>query len=196
MIRQIPNRLIGLSAAAWLLAASYGWAEDAAGHHGSGSLKEDLPFWGLVAFFGFLVALKFLGWKPLTSGMRDREAAERKLIADAESLRERTAEQLRKNKGMMESLDEKVRSALAEAQRDAETTRRDIRTIADGEAKLARQRADAEITRSWNQSLHDLFASTTERIAALAETRIRERLSAADQQQLIDAAVSDFVARK
>ena len=128
--------------------------------------------------------------------MQDREANENRLIAEAEQLRASTAEQLRLNKGQMESLDELVRQTLAEAQRDADHTRKDIRAAAEQEALLSRQRAEQEISRVRNQSLSDLFEATASRIAAEAEARIRKTLTPGAQQRLIDAAVGEFVAQK
>ncbi|MCA9053061.1 MAG: ATP synthase F0 subunit B [Planctomycetaceae bacterium] len=171
------------------------WAEEHGAEHG-GDIKSNLPIWGLVAFVGFLFALKKLGWDALTGGMREREQKENELIAAAEQLREQTAQQLRLNQGKMESLDELVRDTLAEAERDADHTRQDIRAAADKDAQLARQRAELEIERVRNQSLHDLFASAASRVADQAEQRLREKFSAADQQQLIDVAVNEFAAHK
>jgi F0F1-type ATP synthase membrane subunit b/b' len=169
-------------------------AHDAA--HGASGIKEDLALWGFVAFLGFLLALKFLGWVPLTSGMRAREEAENRLLQDAERLRDETAALLRQQKGQMEALDEKIRATLAEAQRDADHTRRDIRAVADRESALARQRAELEIGRVRDQSLSELFATAADRITALAESRLREKLSPAVQQRLIDETVSDFGTRR
>jgi F0F1-type ATP synthase membrane subunit b/b' len=185
-----------LAVAAWLAPVAVCLAETAHDAHGKVGLKEDLPFWGLVAFVGFLIALKFLGWDALTSGMREREATEKKLIADAELLRDDTGALLRKNRGMMEALDELVRSTLAEAERDASHTRRDIRAIADREASLTRQRAESEINRARDQSLSDLFSATAARIAAEAERRIRSQLTPDQQQRLMDSAVGEFAKRK
>ena len=96
-----------------------------------------------------------------------------------------TTEQLRLNKGKMESLDELVRQTLAEAQRDADHTRKDIRSAAEQESVLSRQRAEAEISRVQNQSLSDLFAAAAERVAEQAEAQDSEgphpsRAAAAD----------------
>lgn len=195
MFQRTCLSLTSSATACTLLAADVAQAAgDAAGH--GGGIKEDLPFWGIVAFIGFLIAIKKLGWDSLTSGMQDREANENRLIAEAEQLRASTAEQLRLNKGQMESLDELVRQTLAEAQRDADHTRKDIRAAAEQEALLSRQRAEQEISRVRNQSLSDLFEATASRIAAEAEARIRKTLTPGAQQRLIDAAVGEFVAQK
>lgn len=194
MLQQLVPRPVLTAAALTLLAANVGWAADAAEH--GGGIKNDLPFWGIVAFIGFVIAIKKLGWDSLTSGMAEREANENRLIADAEQLRAATTEQLRLNKGKMESLDELVRQTLAEAQRDADHTRKDIRSAAEQESVLSRQRAEAEISRVQNQSLSDLFAAAAERVAEQAEARIRKGLTPAAQQQLMDAAVGEFVSQK
>lgn len=186
-----------VAVAAWLVPSAVCLAETTDGAaHGPASLREDLPFWGLIAFVGFLIAIKKLGWDSLTSGMSEREATENRLIAEAEQLRDQTAAQLRKNKGMMEALDELVRSTLAEAERDADHTRRDIRALADKEAALSRQRAESEIGRVRDQSLSELFSATAARIAAEAERRIRAQLTPDQQQRLVDAAVGEFVTRR
>ena len=104
-------------------------------------LREDLPLWGIVAFIGFLFAVKKLGWDALTSGMRDREASENRLIGEAETLRQQAAAQLTREKGNMEALDEHVREVLAEADRDAAHTRSDIRSVGEREAAAIRARS-------------------------------------------------------
>lgn len=195
MFRRFLSNPTVAAAAITLLSTTVCRAEDHGAGHGGG-IKEDLPFWGVVAFIGFVLAIKKLGWGSLTSGMAEREANENRLIAEAEQLRAATAEQLRQNKGKMESLDELVRETLAEAERDADHTRKDIRSVADKEAQLARHRAEVEIERVKGQSLNDLFAAAADRIAEQAEARIKQSLSADVQQNLIDAAVSEFAAQQ
>ena len=195
MLRRTLQRPTLLATVFTLSSTAVCWAEEHGAEHGT-DIKTNLPLWGLVAFVGFLIALKKLGWDSLTSGMREREAKENQLIAAAEQLREQTAQQLRFNKGKMESLDELVRETLAEAERDADHTRRDMRAAAEKEGQLARQRAELEIDRVRNQSLHDLFAGAADRIADHAEQRLREKFSAGEQQKLIDAAITEFATQK
>ena len=173
------------------LGAAAGHAVEA-GEHGSGGLWDNLPFWGLVAFLGFLYAIRKLGWNALVTGMQEREENELRLIGEAEQLRQQALEQLRHYQGLMEAVDEHVREALAEAGRDADHTRNDIRAVAQREAQLVRQRAEVEIERVRSQSLSDIFEATVDRIVREAEARIRTRLSPTAQQKLIDAAVAEF----
>lgn len=156
------------------------------------SLSSDLPFWAIVAFLGFIAAIKFLGWDSLTSGMKAREEKELALIAEAEGLRRQAAEQLLHHRGLMEALDEEVRDVLAEAERDADHTRRDIRAAAEREADAARERARVEIRRVKDQSLNEVFETVAGRVVQLTEDKLRGRLTPQDQDQLIDAALNEF----
>jgi F-type H+-transporting ATPase subunit b len=168
-------------------------AADAAEH--GYSLKTDLPFWGIVAFVLFLVAIKVLGWDALTGGMKAREEKELAFIAEAEGLRREAKEKLTEQRGIMEAVDEEVRGVFEEAERDADYTRRDIRDLAEREAETARERARVEIRRVKDQSLNDVFESVANRVVQLTEEKLRSRLTPNDQDQLIDAALNEFGSR-
>ena len=165
--------------------------------HGAGhaySLATDLPFWGIVAFMGFLFAINKLGWASFTSGMQSREDEEQKLINDAEQLRRQAADKLTEQTGQMEALDEHVRAALHEAERDAEHTRRDIRAAADREVANVQSRVDLEISRVKDQTLNDLFEDFTQRVIESTHDRLRGQLDPAAQDKLIGAALDEFTA--
>ncbi len=183
-----------LTLGGWLATAGLALAETAHGdgHHGAPGLAEDLPFWGIVAFIGFLVALKYLGWDALTGSMREREQREAELIVRAEQLREEARQRLTTAKGSMEALDEEIREVLAEANRDADHTRSEFRRLAEREAGLARTRAEVDIARVKDQSLNEIFETLSHRVTEAAEQRIRERMTSETQQRLIDAAVQEF----
>lgn len=170
---------------------------DAASHgegHAYSGLTSDLPFWGVIAFVGFIFAIRKLGWGAFTSGLQGREAEELRLIAEAEDLRRQAAEQLHVQRGQMEALDEEIRAVLAEADRDADHTRRDIRAAADREAATARARVELEISRVKDQTLSELFENFTQRVIDATQDRLRGRLDAAAQDTLIDAALAEFAA--
>lgn len=174
--------------------AKHEGAAEHAGEHGPTSFKDDLPLWGIVAFIGFIFAIKKLGWGSFTSGMNAREAEERRLIQEAEDLRRQTADQLRVQRGQLEALDETVRAALAVGGQHAEQTRRDIRAAADRDAATAKTRAEQEISRVKDQTLGELFENFTQRIVDATQERLRGRLDPVAQDKLIDAALTDFIA--
>jgi F-type H+-transporting ATPase subunit b len=175
-------------------------AHDSAGGHGGehaySGLASDLPFWGIVAFIGFVFALKKLGWGSFTSGLAGREAEEQRLIDEAEGLQRQAAEQLQTHRGMMEAIDGQIREVLAEAERDAEHTRSDIRAVANREAANARARADLEISRVKDQTLNDLFETFSQQVVSATQQKLQGGLNEAAQNQLIDEALAEFAASR
>lgn len=175
-------------------------AHDSAGGHGEEheytGISSDLPFWGIIAFIGFVLAIKKLGWGSFTSGLAGREAEEQRLIDDAEGLQRQAAEQLQTHRGMMEAVDEQIREVLAEAERDAEHTRSDIRAVANREAANARARADLEVSRVKDQTLNDLFETFSQQVISATQQKLHGGLNQAAQDQLIDEALAEFTASR
>lgn len=171
-------------------------AEHAAGEGAEPSLfsqvAEDLALWGLVAFALFL----FTGYKLLggwaSRSLSERERIENALIADAEQKNRRAQEMLREHKGRMEAINEEINERLAEAQRDAEYTRGEIISIGRRESDILRNRAIAEINRTRNQALNDLFSTMASRVIERAETNMKGRLSDDEHNRLIDEALNHF----
>lgn len=172
----------------------------AADHHGAAdadreaySIKSDLPFWSAIAFIGFVLAVKGLGlWDLLISSMADREKAESEAISTAESDLKEAHAALRKSKGRLEALDEQIRETMAEAHRDAQSTRDEIFRAANKDAKSAVDRATYEINRVRDQSLNDIFETLATRVADATEGRLRNGLHAEDHERLIDSVLGDL----
>jgi F-type H+-transporting ATPase subunit b len=154
----------------------------------------DLPFWGLVTFFGFLWVLKKLGWQPLVSGMAERERKEKEAILLAEDKNRRAQQDLIERKGQLEAIDETTREFIQEAHRDAERTRSDIVASAGSEAEALKRRALREIGRTGDQSLKGLFDAMAIRVIERTEQRLVQTLTAQDQQRLMDESLAEFTA--
>lgn len=177
-------------------------------HHEDGGHDEhhddhaDVPFWGdlevwsLVAFLGFVFAIKKLGlWNALLTSMSAREQRETELIASAETSLRSAEEELRHSRGQLEALDETTRGILEEARRDAEYTRNEITATAQREANVHLERARHEIERVRDQSVHDLFAALAEKVAQVTEERLRNNLQSSDHDRLIDETLAQMTSR-
>lgn len=173
-------------------------AGDAAGEeaHTYGGLSTDLPFWGILAFVGFLLAIKFLGWDSLTSNMNSREEHERGLINAAEQTRREADDERREHLGRLEAVDEEVREVIDEAHRDADSTRQDILEVARHEAEVYRQRALTEISRARDQALDEIFNTLTDRVTESTQQRLVSRLTPTDQNRLIDEALASLTTQR
>jgi len=157
------------------------------------SIWSDLPFWSLIAFLGVILAVKKLGlWDLLLRTMSEREQAEASAIQLAESHLSSAQAGLRDAKSRIQSLDGNIREILAEAQRDAVSAQNDILAIAEQEVQIARQRAELEVSRSRDGSLHDIFSTLASKVTRLAENRLRSGLQADDHARLIAEALNGF----
>ncbi|MFG0336132.1 MAG: F0F1 ATP synthase subunit B [Maioricimonas sp. JB049] len=192
--------LRGTMAAAAMAAVgqSVGLAAEAAGETPTffGVARDDTAFWSLVAFLLFLLVLKKLGWSPFVSAMSERERKETELIARAEAANRESQALLTEQQGRMEALDETLREVRAEAQRDAEYTRNAIRETARNESEALNRRSRLEIERTRDQALKILFARLADKIVEQTEQTLRAGLGPDEQEQLVDQAVTDFVASR
>lgn len=164
--------------------------------HGEYTIWGDLPFWSLIAFIGFIAAVKGLGlWDLLLNNMAEREKAEGAAIASAESLLDQARSELRSAKGRIESLDETIRETFAEAQRDAEVTQAQIHAVAQREAQAAVDRATLEIDRVRDQSLDEIFESLSSKVADVTESKLRSELQSDDHDRLISTMLEELSIR-
>ncbi|WP_437225390.1 hypothetical protein SH661x_004044 [Planctomicrobium sp. SH661] len=166
------------------------------GHHGPYTIWADLPFWSLIAFIGFVIAIKVLGlWDLLLNNMSDREKAESDAIVQAEADLTEARNALRSSKGRIEALDEQIRETMAEAGRDAQSTKDDILAVAEREAKASVERARHEIDRVQDQSLNEIFESMATKVADVTESRLRTGLGAGDHDRLIGSTLEELAIR-
>ncbi|MBW3542182.1 MAG: hypothetical protein KY476_18080 [Planctomycetes bacterium] len=155
-------------------------------------IQEDLPFWGILTFIGFLWVCKKLLWDWWLGSMRERERQEAAAIEAAEREHRTAGELLSDRIGRLEAVDAEIREILAEAGRDAAQTRDHILESARREAEAAKQRALREIRRSRDQALSAIFAQVTTRTIENARQRLATQLGDEDQRRLIDESLTQF----
>lgn len=180
--------------------AGHGHDDHGAGHgtghgdeHAAPSIWEDLSFWSIIAFAGFCFAIGKLGiWDWMLTSMSDREAQEQETISVAERHLSTARETLNKYRGQLEAMDETVAETLAEAKRDADHTRNEIVEFANHEAGLMVKRAEVDIDRARDQSLHQLFEHLAARVAEVSEQRVRSSFNDSDQDRLIDETLNQM----
>lgn len=181
-----------LAAAVIVASPTLGLAAEEADH--GYSLFSDLSFWSLVTFVGFVLVIKKMGWQGFVDGMNERERKENEAIALAEDKNQKAQQELIERKGQLEAIDETTREFIEEARRDAIRTRTDIVASATSEAETLKRRSLREIERTRDQSLKELFDTMALRVVERTEQRLRETLSAEDQERLMDESLNEFTA--
>lgn len=156
----------------------------------------DLAVWTLITFVVFLFVLKKFAWGPIIDGLDKRESSVLDNIAGAEAARIKAEKMLAEHAAKLDKVQEEVREILAEARRDAEHTKNDIIATAQKEADANRQRAVQEIQRARDQALDDLFNHMGRCVSEATEQVIGRALTGADNERLIEEALSGFSQRK
>ena len=159
-------------------------------------IAGDLVFWSIVTFVVFILAIRKLGWGSFVGNMTSREHTIVGLIADAERTQREAEQVLREHRGRLEAIDETTRELLAEARRDAQYTRELILTEARAEAETLRHRALREISRARDQALDEIFDTLTDRVTETTQQRLVTRLTATDQNRLIDEALASLTTQR
>ena len=89
----------------------------------------------------------------------------------------------------------KVDEIIAEARRDAETTKQDIVATAQREAKANLDRAKEEIGRAKDQAMVELFSHMRANVVSATERVLARTMNDADHQRLIDEALAEVATR-
>lgn len=164
-----------------------------ASHDTSVPLKwyNDTVIWTVVTFVLFLVILKTAAWGPLVDGLNKREAKYQKLVVDARHDRDAAIKMLAEYDQKLKTAHAKVDEIIAEARRDADTTKADIIATAQREAELTRHRALDEIARAKDQAINELFAHVRANVVAATERVLARTLNDSDHQRLVDEALAE-----
>jgi len=168
-------------------------------HHGDGhdpggpiTWDRDLALWSLIVFCILVVVLKKFAWGPLSEALDQRESKIRQDIADADASRRKAEKLLAEHQQKVEAAQDEIQEMMAEARRDAETTRQQILDAANNDAEAARQRALSDIDRARDVALKDIFDSMSQNVADATEHVLGRALSEGDHERLIEEALSQL----
>ena len=190
---------LSLTAMASDAAAPHEGTASAAEHHPTGlpmSWTRDLALFSLVTFVVYLAVLRVGAWGPLRAGLTERERRIRQDIADAEANRLKSEAMVKEHEARLAKVQDEVREILAEARRDAEHAKLEIATIAQKEAEATKQRAIAEIVRSKDQALAELFDFVSNNVLKATEQVIGRSLTGTDHERLVKESLSQLNIRR
>lgn len=160
------------------------------------TFKTDLALWSLITFVVFLFVLSKLAWQPLIAGLDQREARIRQDIADAETNRLKAEDLLKSYEKKLADVEHQVKEILAEARRDADTTRGQIVQAAQQEAEATRERAVGEINRAKDQALSELSGYLEGLVSEATSRVLSQSLSGPDHERLVREALAELGSRR
>jgi|SRR5581483_11827188 len=151
-----------------------------------------LMIWTIVAFAITLWVLKRYAFGPVQKLIDDRRDRIRQSIEEADRAREEARSLLEEHRALVGQAKGQAEEILAEARKVADAQRERLR----GEIEEDRQRRLAETERQIDQATQQALGEIRREVAALsllaAEKITRKSLTGADQQRLIDEALSEI----
>jgi len=186
MTRRVVTAIgAGLSIAGAALGAEGGQDNLFAGDLGN-------AIWTAVIFVVLLLVLKKFAWGPLLEGLQqrekfireslerakaDREAAEARLVAYTEKLREAR---------------EEASGIVDEGRRDAEVLKQKLEADAREEADRIVERARREIELAKRTAMQEIYSVAGRLATGAASKIVRRELNATDHQRLIDESIREL----
>lgn len=174
--------------------------ESSGEHHEAGGLPmnfmQDLAPFSLVTFVVYVAVLRVAAWGPLRDGLNERERRIRQDIADAEANRLKSEAMVKGHEVRMAKVQDEVREILAEARRDADHLRQEIVTTAQKEAESTKNRAIAEIERSRDAALSELFDFVSNNVMTATEKVVGRSLNASDHDRLVKDSLAELNVRR
>ncbi|MBC7349455.1 MAG: ATP synthase F0 subunit B [Candidatus Aminicenantes bacterium] len=139
-----------------------------------------------VVLFGGLALLLRKPLNDYLKGKADQVAAR---LRQSEDLKEESLQKLQQSRARLDNLEAEIRALREEAEREASRERQMIKQEAEKEAQRLRKLAQEEIEALFRASLRELKAYAIDLSVALAEKRIREKLTPELHRKLIHQAI-------
>jgi len=153
---------------------------------------NDLALWTLITFVILCIVLRTFAWGPLAGALDAREAKIHGNLAHAEEARVKAEKMLADYQAKLATAQDEVLKTLAEARREAESTRQEILAQTEKDVAAVKQRALLEIERTKDAALNELFDHMAGTVANATEKVLGRTLTDSDQDRLVNEALVEF----
>jgi F-type H+-transporting ATPase subunit b len=157
-----------------------------------GLKRYDLGIYTLIVFFILLGILGKYAWGPMMKGLDKREETLRKAHDDAAASRSEAERALADVKAQLAKTAEEVRGMLAEARRDGQVVKDQLKAEAATEIQAERDRVRREIETAKDAALKEIYEQSIQLATMVSAKAIKRELTAGDHQRLLDDALADL----
>ena len=169
------------------------------GAHGGGHGAMSKPWQKtdtakVLNFVVLAAGLFLLLRKPVSQALSDRIKGIKEELEDLESRKAQVEKQLSEYNTKLAQLDKEAEQVVAEYIRQGEDAKARILKEAETAADKLREQAQKNIQNEFNQAKQSLQADIVEKALAKAEQLIKDRISAEDQDRLVDEYLEKVVA--
>ncbi len=187
-------------------APAHGDAPAAASHedagHGDDAHGADKPtllqwdfgsaFWSVIVFVILLVVLRATAWKPILTGLQQRESFISESLAKAKHERQESEKLLAEYTRKLSEARHEASAIVDEGRRDAEEVRKRVHAEAKTEADAIVARARRDIQMATDDAIKRLQDQSIMLASSMASKIVRKELTAGDHQRLLQESLAEL----
>jgi len=186
-----------------LISLAPAWGSSGGGQHGSegggehGAVSKPWQVTDTAKVLNFAVlavGLFLLLRKPASQALGARIKGIKEELEDLESRKVQVEKQLADYNTKLATLDKEAEQVVAEYIRQGEEAKARILEAAESAAEKLKEQAQKNIQNEFNQAKLSLQAEIVEKALAKAEELLKEKISAEDQDRLVDEYLDKVVA--
>lgn len=169
--------------------------DDAHGGHEKPALMHwdfGAALWSIAVFVVLLIILRVAAWKPILTGLTERETFIRKSLDDAKREREESERLLKEYQTKLEEAHTQAAAVVEESRRDAEETRKRMVAEAKSEAQSVVDRAKRDIELARNEAVQRLHSEAISLATTVAGKMIQRDLNPGDHESLINESLAEL----
>lgn len=155
-----------------------------------------LLIWTIVTFLALVLILKIMAWGPLLHAIEEREA---RLKADREGAQaaRAAAEKIQKDlEAQMADVSAKSRELLAQAQKDSDALRAQLKASAEADSAKIREKTMQELGEEKDRLVRDLRKEVAGLSLIAAERLMRKSVDDNVQKTVLEGFYKDLDAKK
>ena len=152
----------------------------------------DLALFTLIIFIGLILVLGKFAWGPLIEGLNNREKGISDQMDSAEEANALAQTNLKQYEDKLSNAEDEAKELIAEARRDAATTKEKLLADAQAEADRLRERALADIEAAKSEAVRQLAEKSVDSAVSLAGSIVGRSLKKSDHDKLIDDSINSF----
>jgi F-type H+-transporting ATPase subunit b len=172
-----------------------GHAGEEGGHGGHGGIHwQDTDWYRVLNFAILAIGLYLLLKKPLSQALNSRIKGIQTELEDLESRKSAVEKQLAEYNKKLAELDKEAEKIVADYIHQGEEAKKRILQEAQAAAERLNEQAQKNIAYEFNQAKLQLQAEIFEKALAKAEALIKNKISDADQDRLVDEYLDKVVA--
>ena len=184
-------------AALLVLSALPAYASEAAPEAGLSPFAGDLgnAIWTLGIFLIVVLVLGKFAWGPVLGMLKEREDFIRTSLHDAKRDRDEAEARLKEYTVQLQTARSEAASIVEDARRDSERLREELRSKAKAEADTILKNAERQIQLETGRALAQIRTEAVDLSVMIASKLIGRNLTKADNERLIEDALTQVEAR-